>query len=484
MAGDWVEYKSSVTDSRSGRIKYYKDVGLVDSSYEICATTPEDQLKAVMNRITRPVPLPNERSVSWKTLVSTATRFTYMLWGAEMLTRTQVINSYKCARLKKRYFEADNQINLYGCFKKDARIKAFVKVEKFPKGKLLQSAPRLICSRNPKYILELMQFIKPIDKRLRWLQSRYSKYPAIVKGLNQTQRAQRLTDVCWYHDYVIISLDAAKFDAHVSYELLEIEHSVYNGVYDNDRLRELLTWQLINRGGTRDVRFQTYGRRMSGDANTSCGNNLLMFMMLYTIMRRLKIKEYELMIDGDDCLVIIRQRDRELFYNNFRWIFLDFGCEITIGGIHTNYKDVVHCQSHHFLDKMIRSFDAILGKMFISHEHFTQRKHGVKILKTMAQCELALNQGVPIVQPVMVNLLRRLEGIQVLDNTRYEGAKYRAIKEAGSWEKVLAAKAKPISSEARCRFEELFNLTDDEQRRIEENYCGWINATDFGLLCQ
>lgn len=468
---------------RSPRLgpQIYHDVGYKKSLYVINSNSPLDQYRAVTHRIVRTVPDPQIQTVTFRNFLKTMNVIKRQLGKVDRWTHQQVIDSYCCGRLARRYVAASKSLIAEPLCKNDATIRAFVKLEKFPEAKLETSAPRLICSRSPRYILETSTYLKPIDKKIRFLQSRRSRHKAIVKGLNQTQRCEHLKRKCnRFSDYVIISLDAKKFDAHVSLRQLEEEHAVYNYCHDyNKELQQLLRYQLRSKGSTKNVRFKCEGRRMSGDPNTSLGNNMLMFAMCVSVLEELKIKEYELHIDGDDVLIILNRLDETKFTSRADALFTNLGHEMECGGVWYHYRDAVHCQTKIFGNRMIRHYEAVLGKMFISDRHFYDMKHGRKVLKTIAQCELALNRGVPVIQACCVALLERLKHETFFEGLNVEGSKYRAINEMGSFEAVKLASAEEITDFDRAEFELSFGLEIERQIMLEQEIVASIMKLDL-----
>jgi hypothetical protein len=75
---------------------------------------------------------------------------------------------------------------------KDARVKAFVKGEKWAKYKVFK--PRVIMGRDPRYNLELATYLRPIEHAFYaqfrgWGRQFYTRTRLVGKGLNPCQRA-------------------------------------------------------------------------------------------------------------------------------------------------------------------------------------------------------------------------------------------------------------------------------------------------------
>jgi hypothetical protein len=116
-----------------------------------------------------------------------------------------------------------------------------------------------------------------------------------------------------FNQFSAISIDASRFDQHVSLDALRWEHSVYlTSVPYGERkfLSWLLKQQLVNTGTAwapdGRVRYRTRGCRMSGDMNTSMGNCLLMCGMVHAMMTRLGVRA-RLACNGDDCVIFVEK---------------------------------------------------------------------------------------------------------------------------------------------------------------------------------
>ena len=143
---------------------------------------------------------------------------------------------------------------------------------------------------------------------------------------------------------VVVSLDASRFDQHVSKELLEIEHSIYMHMCPSGELRRLLQWQLHNKGvSSQGIRYHTRGKRMSGDMNTALGNCILMILMVSAFMDG---RKYDMLDDGDDGLLIVEEDEYAWVCQNAEPAFLNFGMEIKVENVARSLEEVEWCQSN------------------------------------------------------------------------------------------------------------------------------------------
>jgi len=217
---------------------------------------------------------------------------------------------YPDARKRAVYTKAAMDYLAAGVRKVHARIKFFVKTEK-KNGD--DKAPRAIQPRDPVYALAVGRYLKNFEGALVKGVTRIFKERVIVKGMN-ADAAGRLVYNKWssYAHPVAVSIDASRFDQHMSKLMLEFEHSLYNGVFRSSELRELLSWQIDNVGvgyyGKQKVKYSVEGNRMSGDINTGMGNCVVMCAMVWAFLQHADL-DAKLLNNGDDCVLIMDKRN-------------------------------------------------------------------------------------------------------------------------------------------------------------------------------
>jgi hypothetical protein len=355
--------------------------------------------------------------------------------------------------------------------REDSYVQAFTKGEKLETTKKL-SDPRIIQFRPPRHILSLAAYLEPVDQGLYALKSsgRHGmrhRTRLIAKGLNQRQRADAIRSK-WseFSDPVCFSIDASRFDLHVHRKVLEqVEHMVYLRLYRGDTsLASLLGSQLVNRvRSSQGLRYTVQGNRMSGDKNTATGNCLLALVMALAAMRRLRIRKFDTFVDGDDVLLFVERAQETLVRERLAAEYLTFGQEIKVEGIAYRLSDITHCQCRLTLTSggdwiMVRPWKKVLSSSLVSTRHFASPK-SAEVIRSIAQCELALNSGVPILQAFSVSVLNRIGSGATSKVGRYA---YAFV--TSKWQDV---KAIPITPAARVAFALTWGVSPEEQILIE-----------------
>jgi len=454
-----------------------------------------NEMRALKGRVLKAVPQPTIAGI--ERLHNVVTLLVKVLRGRQrqgVIGRTvrdfgqapyQSVYSHHVGAKKTRYINAHQDILREGpSLRKDARITMFVKAEKSwvePKD------PRAIQFRSVKYTLELGSFMKPIEGGLYALKSlrefRVARATRIVaKGLNQQQRAALLRDKAdQFAKPMFIGLDCKRFDQHVSTEQLErVEHALYLGLNPSPRFAKLLSWQLINEGKSlHGIKYKVLGRRMSGDYGTALGNCVTMISMIIAAARQVRLIRYDLVDDGDDCVLIIEDEDLQKVLEMFPRLFLEFGHELTIESVTPSLCDVVFCQTRptYCSDgvwRMIRDYRKVVAVGGASHDHYDNWRGGRKVMKAVGQCELALNRGVPVLQEYALGLIRLAGDVQAAKAIdRLGSVAYKASFECPLTE-LSSLKPITISDTCRAMFELNWGCTVEEQLRLEEEFRGWV----------
>jgi len=359
----------------------------------------------------------------------------------------------------------------------------FVKAEK---SWVQPKDPRAIQFRSVKYTLELGSYMKPIEGALYGLKSLkefnvMKPSRIIAKGLNQKQRASLLRHKSTQFERpVYLGLDCKRFDQHVSREqLARVEHALYLGLNPSKRFAQLLSWQLDNKGKSlHGVKYRVRGRRMSGDYGTALGNCAVMISMIVAACRRLKLIRYDLVDDGDDCVLIIEESDLDKVLAGLPDIFQMFGHELTVESVTTNLTDVVFCQTRptYCSDgswRMVRDYRKVLATGATSHDHYDNWRGGRKVLKAVGLCELALNRGVPVLQEYALGLMRLagncrpVAAIERLGSVAYKASFEMPLSELEDLSPT------PISDTARVMFERTWGCTVEQQMALEGVFKSW-----------
>jgi len=379
----------------------------------------------------------------------------------------------------------------------DAKIRAFIKIEALVKllgdGRLSHEiVPRIIQPRNPRlpvYGYGLGRFIKIYEYLMKDAMQKIGEgvsglsVPVVLKGLDPRKRAAVLRRA-WdsFEDPICVSMDASRFDQHTSRDALAWEADMWlcSCPYEyRAELSGLLNLQLRNKcvGSAVDgvVHYTTDGCRMSGDANTSAGNCMIMSSMLITFVREKGIKG-AVFNDGDDSMVIMERRHLAHFSTGLSEWFLECGYTMEVEAAVDVFERIDFCQCSPVLVyggwTMVRNPHKALAKD-LSHVTNFANQADVKIwLSAVGECGRALTDGVPVYQafyscfdPKVVSRLPE----ELKDRGFYYMAKNCR------WENS------PITIESRVSFYKAFGITPDDQIMLEQSW-EKIKLADFQLV--
>lgn len=267
------------------------------------------------------------------------------------LAAHEFISGYsKWPRKVKRYEAALVSLNKYDLRPQDAFVQVFIKKEK-----LLKQVSRLISPRDPRFLLSIGKYIKPIEHKVYKCLSKLRRSflgPVISKGMNALQVgeliASKFNNI---NDCAVVSWDMKKFDAHFRKFCLEFENDVYLEFYrgeDHDALSKLLKMCLINKcyGYCLDgkCKWTSDGGRMSGDMQTSLGACLLMVCMMTTYLQEAGITIFDILDNGDDILTFMSRGSLQLLNNHQAW-FETMGFRIKQESIAHEIEDILFCHT-------------------------------------------------------------------------------------------------------------------------------------------
>jgi len=411
-----------------------------------------------------------DRSVGrvWSRLRALARRFPEGKWS--YLTTAQ---SYH-GTLRRKYLAAEESLRGEAVRGRDAMLKPFLKAEKIWCG-AKRAKPRMICPRDPRYNLAVASRLKPLE---HWLWGRLSlsslfpgmsKSRLVLKGLSPMQRATVLRKKFEaFERCVVFEIDGKGFEAHVGRPALSLEHAVYMSAFPGDPgLRKLLSYQLDLSGKTlHGIKFSREGGRASGDFNTGMGNSLIMVACVVGALRTFGVP-FDLVVDGDNALVFLAgsSSDRVVSHLPGR-ILATSGQEITLESPVTTFEAVRFGQSAPILGPggrytMVRDYRAVLSKATATHRYGRELRGFRRYLKGVAECELWLGRGLPVVQAWAQRLL-----VALYPHTRLKEDAYRDWYMIGARHAVLGD-ALPVSNDTRESFALAFGISPDAQLLLE-----------------
>jgi hypothetical protein len=446
-----------------------------------------NQLRSVLGRVIGVVPKPSMSGIA--RLQETATRVMSRIPPCNAQDILDMPNRYSGAK-RTRYLDAVDRYHRYGVRAFDGHCTMFCKPERMDGHAKVNPDPRAIQFRSAVYCVALAQFLQPIEHHIYTMGGFSAGVPEsrnIAKGLNQTQRAELLhSKMSHFRRPVVLSLDASRFDKHVSVDLLKIEHSVYLHSNGHFEFRRLLAMQLENRcKSSFGLKYVSKGRRCSGDMNTALGNCLIMLIMVAAYLEYLRVSVWDTLDDGDDCLLIVEEEVLALIQSTILSHFLEYGMTMKVENVATSLFGVIFCQSSvvewsEARFKFVRDYRAVISKSLTGIRHWQDPKYRIKVLRAIGLCELVLNLGVPVLQSFAVALLRNVGRPKDIDLAS-DGLRSRVTRELrGLGLKPSQVQPRLISEEARLSFEVAFGCSVQDQRAYERFFDGWIfeqNAT-------
>lgn len=437
-----------------------------------------NQLTALYNRVLGAVPRPTAEGLS--KLRKQAWRLARLLPVITPDDWYELPNHYTGAKRAKYVRATDQVLNGGGVRRRDAKVKMFVKMERLAPSKA-NPDPRAIQFRDAKYCVDVARFLKPIERALYSLRGDGWNLPAtrvIGKGLNSVERAMLLKSKFeGFDDPVVLTLDASRFDQHCDAELLKLEHLVYKKMCPDPWFAELLSWQLENEGVTSlGITYRTRGKRMSGDMNTALGNCLLMVLMVSTFMRG---RRYDMLDDGDDCLLLIDRSNLKWVLDHITQEFLTYGHELKVESVCDSLPHVEWCQSKPIEYapgrwKFVRNPFKVMSTALVGTKYFTDNMRP-RLVNTIGLTELILNLGVPVLQEYALALVRNAACQEVLNWQEVDSTYHRLERELRLFNlrTLTRLDPQPITDEARGSFAAAFGVSPAEQRALEQSLQKW-----------
>lgn len=437
-----------------------------------------NEIVSACNRVLGEVPIPTAQGL--KELRSISRYLSNRCGHKNPLTLEETVDTFSGVR-HKRYVEAYESLQRVPFSSGDARIQSFVKAEKFDPLTKENPDPRMIQARSPRYNLCIAQYLRPIEHCIYNLAGR-GGIRMVAKGLNQEQRASLIIEkFARFKNPVCFSIDCSRWDKHVSKPVLLVEHDFYRRLIPNHpQFDQLLDLQVKNKCRTSGgVKYVVDGGRMSGDINTALGNCLLMVIMALAAMRAAKVVAFEILDDGDDCLIVVEESDFERVKTLLPEKFRSYGQELKIENIAREPCDVVFCQArivwNGVCNIMVRDWRKVLSNACVGTRHWNDPKMVRPMLGLVGTCELALCAGVPILQSFALALIRNANGEQASMLHLDAGIAYRLKAEAGVDVEAFVAthRARIITDRARLSFERTFDVPCWQQLAIEEILDKW-----------
>lgn len=392
------------------------------------------------------------------------------------LSFEEIVEKYSGMK-KRRYKNAEESLLAEPLTTRDDRLKVFAKVEPFnpEKGK---SKARVILYRSYRFALSMMRFTKQLESYTRALRlpkrNSPGSDPVFLRGRPQAKQAAMIRRK-WelMSNPVSFSIDCKKFDAHVQRWQLEANHRYYNRFFGDVEFANLLRRTLsLKFRSARGTEFDVSGRRATGEVTTSIGNNLICYIMARYAMRRLKIRRYELSVDGDNLLLFIEKTDAAKFAS---WPWEELGHEIEFERTE-DFSKIEICQSQlvHTVNgwTLVRDPRKVLSTLAMGHV-YGMNKGGDRYAATVARTAALMHAGTPLLGPIIATIADKFTAKDLpLD----------------PWERSLRlneqGKSSKITPAARESFWRSFGITPDMQVHHEACAMNWEPGGDWATKYQ
>lgn len=461
-------------------------------NFQVHNSSVENVERALLERVfwvndggewSRP-PLP-ARNHFETTLLKFKTHLTPYLPKTTPVARNKFAELYT-GRKRQIYDEAAQSLFNRDIDVSDSKIKAFVKAEKINFTAKHDPAPRLIQPCSPRMGVALGRYLKPLEKRIKHSMKKLFGSHTIFKGMNAEQSGNVLYQK-WnkFTNPVAVGLDAKRFDEHVSVDALKWEHQIYGLCFNIPKhkreLGRLLRTQLVTKGTAycKDgkVKYKVQGGRCSGHMNTGMGNCLLMCAMAWSYFDYKGIKA-ELANNGDDCIVIMEQKDLPWFQEGLYEYFYALGFRMTIEDPVVDFEKIEFCQTQPVYDGsgyvMVRSPKTGLAKDCVSIVYNGTINSLYQYYHILGIAGLHLTGGLPVWQSFYHRML----------STIPTGQKWKGVPiqlESGMMNLSIGMNRPVGEPSQRCRYSFwlAFGITPDEQIIIEKYYqettVGWLD---------
>ena len=371
-----------------------------------------------------------------------------------------VIDGYVGAK-KRNYIAALSLLQSTGFKSQYATIQMFVKPDRYSLDAIAEKAPRAIQYRHPIFNLMFSRYTKALEEELypTLTYGVISDTRVVAKGLNNYERAAIIIDKSkFFQRPYYLMLDHSKFDSTINVDHLKSTHRKYQKAFRSRTLHQLCKEQLENKGySSRGIKYRAKGTRMSGDADTALGNTIINCDALWGFLFMSGITKYDMLVDGDDSIVIIEQDDAKACkYKVFDWLGFETKHEETDVLEHVEF-----CQSRIVIAQepcFIRNPKRVLAHTQSMRTRPNNHDEEANWLAGVGMCELACNRGIPVLES-FAKQLRSLSNNPKLDPDyafRWDAHKSYLDKEV------------PVTPQARMSFERAWGIPIATQLLLED----------------
>lgn len=445
-----------------------------------------NEVLAVSNRVLAPSVLPMVGGLAFLALQHATDWMLDRLPMVPTWTLEAVVASAKAIK-KRRYQTALETLAVRPLSRKDAKIKGFTKREKIDPLAKVNPDPRMIMYRSPRFTLSFLTYVHPLEQMLfnqrgDGVDSPYGLL--FAKFSDGDKRAREIVNKYnFIHQRnggcVVFNLDVSRYDMHLSREVQRatdmrlFDEKLYCKRRDYGFIRNVI-WFFIDQLATKNgLRASGMFGRKSGEGNTSLGNSFAMLMALVAFMVTIvqaKWDQWTDFDDGDDCLLFIAPQLERLITDHIRAFFAELGLDLKLENRTTMIEKILFCQCQPVQVRpdewrMIRNPFRVMSRGTTVLYGGADPKIRLSHCYSVGKCELALNNGVPVLQEYALALVRNGNGGRMLARADAE-YEHRYVKLSESFER-------PVVWVARDSFYRAFDIDPEEQLQLEAQLIAW-----------
>lgn len=335
----------------------------------------------------------------------------------QLMDMNEIIKKYH-GRFRRKYIRAMNFLEKYEITDKHFINQCFLKDDKYHQKDLDTNfklkAPRAIQYQSPEATLLKARLVIPVEKLLYDLVDVHGMR-VFTKGLNQIDVANlMIKGHNSIHNPVCIENDYSSFDAHVNVQWLKISHKFMlhfcPPVYRRDYALYFKKDYNVRGYTATGIAYKIVGTLTSGSIDTSLKGNLINFIIVTSIMKRINCQEkhYKFICNGDDSVLFI---NKDYLKAYMAIDFKEYGMDAKVI-VKDNLFDVEFCQSK--LVKTPIGFNMVRdpNRMFTRIGWMMQKrckKYISSYIKTVIMGEMALNYMVPVVYPILYQMYNHMD---------------------------------------------------------------------------
>lgn len=232
-------------------------------------------------------------------------------------------------------------------------------------------APRVVQARHASWLLAVGRFTKKLEHTV-YARDRQRRWFNFAKGYTQKELANILVEkLNKFERPRIICYDHTSFDGHVTHEMTRRFFTFVARCFPDEyrtKISEFCRGQTYNKVKKYGLRFQYKGTVCSGDITTSFQDCLTNYCFLRAALADQNIKKYELLVNGDDSVVIIEASARFDTQRSLKF-FRTCNMETKIEVDSTRVEDLEFCQL------LLRN--TAVGPMMVHKPERLQQRYGM-----------------------------------------------------------------------------------------------------------